>query len=191
MSENNVIQLKNEGFDPAVIADYQARMKAAGMPFLLDEDDERSDEYVHAYFIGQHNDQDVVYDVAFYTLRMQHESELFEIAEERAERQFPNYKRAELEDADDAEETDEFQEEVGMFMAEVILELEEEERVRVKEHADIDTDTDFGIGLDVGLHVEKITDKVMETFISQFNAGKFQPDPTLYSFQSSESEDED
>ncbi len=35
----------------------------------------------------------MIYDAVMYTLRLQHESELFEIAEHRAARHFPQYKK--------------------------------------------------------------------------------------------------
>jgi hypothetical protein len=53
----------------------------------------------------------------------------------------------------------------------------------VQEHVDIDEDAEFGISLDVGLHVETITPKVIDKFIKDFNEDKLQLDDTLYSFQ--------
>ena len=49
------------------------------------EEDEHNDEYTHFYFIGLYEGREVIYDTVMYTLRLQHESELFEIAEHRAE----------------------------------------------------------------------------------------------------------
>jgi len=80
------------------------------------------------------------------------------------------------------------EEEIGLYMAEVILTLEEEESVKVKEHVDLDSNTDFGISLDVGLHVEKITPKVIEKFIKDFNEDNLRLDDTLYSFQTQDQE---
>src|SRR3712207_7946942 len=50
------------------------------LEYLLDENDENSDEYAHFYFIGKFEGKDVIYDTAIYTLRLHHESELYEIA---------------------------------------------------------------------------------------------------------------
>ena len=68
-------------------------------------------------------------------------------------------------------------------MAEVIMELEEEDQVKVKEHVEIDPHIEFGIGLDAGLNVEKISAKVIEKFIKDFNEDTLSLDKTLYSFQ--------
>ena len=84
---------ENKGYDPATIRDYAARMKADGRPYLLDKDDENTDEYVHFYFVGKYEGREVIYDAVIYTLRLHHESELYEIAEHRAAIHFPDYTR--------------------------------------------------------------------------------------------------
>ena len=136
------------------------------------------------------NGNEVVYDAMMYTLRLQHESEMFEIAEHRAAQHFPNYKKITYEEDENGNLStlDDQEEEIGLFMAEVILELEEEESVRVSEHVDMDEHVDFGIALDVGLHVEKITPSIVEKFISDFTNDTLQLDTTLYSFQTKEEE---
>lgn len=58
-----------------------------------------------------------------------------------------------------------------------------EDQVKVKEHVEIDPNIDFGIGLDAGLNLEKITSKVIEKFIKDFNEDTLSLDNTLYSFQ--------
>lgn len=177
--------LENTGFDPETINDYRARMKSSGKMFLFDEEDENTDEYAHFYFIGKFEGKDVVYDAVIYTLRLQHESEMFEIAEHRAAKHFPEYKKITYDEDENGnlEALDALEEEIGLFMAEVIMELEEEEAVKVKEHVDLDPHAEFGVSLDAGLHVEKITPKVIEKFIKDFNEDSLQLDSTLYSFQ--------
>lgn len=177
--------VENTGFDPTVIADYQARIQAAGKLFVLDDEDEQSEEYAHFYFIGKFEGKDVIYDSVIYTLRLHHESELYEIAEHRAARHFPEYKKITYEEDENGnlEVLDPLEEEIGLFMAEVIMELEEEEAVRVKEHVNLDAQAEFGVSLDVGLHVESITPKVIERFIRDFNEDTLVLDETLYSFQ--------
>jgi hypothetical protein len=177
--------VENTGFDPIVIADYQARIKAAGKLFVLDDEDEQSEEYAHFYFIGKFEGKDVIYDAVIYTLRLHHESELYEIAEHRAARHFPEYKKITYEEDENGnlEVLDPLEEEIGLFMAEVIMELEEEEAVRVKEHVNLDAQAEFGVSLDVGLHEESITPKVIERFIRDFNEDTLALDDTLYSFQ--------
>jgi hypothetical protein len=163
----------------------KAKIKTSGKPYILDEEDESSDEYAHFYFIGEFNEKEVIYDTVMYTLRLQHESELFEIAEHRAAKHFPNYKKINYEEDENGnlESLDPMEEEIGLFMAEVIMELEEEEAVKVKEHVDIDEHADLGIGLDVGLHVDGITPKVIDSFIKDFKADTLKLDDTHYTFQ--------
>jgi hypothetical protein len=175
----------NKGFNPEVVLDYRKKMEAIGRLYLTDESDENSEEYFHFYFIGKHNGSDVVFDAVMYTLRLQHESEMFEIAEHRAAKHFPNYKKITYEEDENGNLSalDDEEEEIGLFMAEVIMELEEEETVKVKEHVDLDSNVDFGVALDIGLHVEKITPSVIENFIHQFNSDTLNLDETLYSFQ--------
>lgn len=182
---------QNKGFEPEIINDYKRKMKALGLTFLSDEEDEHTDEYVHFYFTGPHDDgREVVYDAVMYTLRLQHESEIFELAEHRAANHFPDYKKIAYEEDENGNllALDDREEEIGLFMAEVIMELEEEESVKVQEHVNRDVHVDFGIALDIGLHVEKITPLVIEKFIHDFNTDALQLDPTLYSFQTKEEE---
>jgi len=177
--------IANKGFNPEIVFDYRKKMDALGRPFLADESDENSEEYFHFYFVGKYNGKDVVYDAVMYTLRLQHESEMFEIAEHRAAKHFPNYRKITYEEDENGNLSalDDEEEEIGLFMAEVIMELEEEETVKVKEHADIDDRVDFGVALDIGLHIEKITPAVIENFINQFTSDTLKLDETLYSFQ--------
>jgi len=177
--------LHNPGFDPAVLAEYKKRIDSTGRLFIYDDKDEHSEEYAHVYFIGVHEDKAVIFDAVIYTLRLQHESEMFEIAEHRAAQHFPNYKKITYDEDENGnlETLDDEEEEIGLFMAEVILELEEDDQVKVKEHIDQDVHVDFGIALDIGLYVEEITPDVIDTFIRNFNNDTIQLDPTLYSFQ--------
>ena len=181
---------ENKGFDPEIIREYALKMKAAGLEYVLDEEDESNDEYVHFYFIGKFEGKDVIYDTAIYTLRLHHESELYEIAEHQAAKHFPEFRKITYEEDENGNlvALDPLQEEIGLYMAEVIMALEEEESVKVKEHVDLDVNTDFGISLDVGLHVEKISPKVIEKFIKDFNEDSLKLDDTLYSFQTQDQE---
>lgn len=175
----------NRGFNPEVILEYEKKMKALGQSFLEDDKDDNSEEYFHFHFIGKHNGKDVIYDAVMYTLRLQHESEMFEIAEHRAAKHFPNYRKITYEEDENGNLSalDDEEEEIGLFMAEVIMELEEEETVKVKEHVDLDTHVDFGVALDIGLHIERITPEVIQKFIHDFTNDTLILDTTLYSFQ--------
>ena len=115
---------------------------------------------------------------------------LYDMAEHRAAKHFPQYKKITYKEDENGnlQPLDELEEEIGLFMAEVIMELEEEDQVKVKEHVEIDPNIDFGIGLDAGLNVEKITSKVIEKFIKDFNEDTLSLDKTLYSFQMEDEE---
>ena len=177
--------IQNNGFDPRTIQEYKEKMQALGTSYIEDENDKRSDEYAHFYFIGYFEGREVIYDTVIYTLRMQHESELFEIAEHRAAKHFPEYRKITYEEDENGNlvALDPLQEEIGLFIAEVILELEEEESVKVKEHVDLDVNTDFGVALDVGLHRDTITHAEIEKFVQDFNEDNLNLDENLYSFQ--------
>lgn len=175
----------NKGFDSSTIEEYMLKIKASPNAFILDEDDEMTDEYAHFYFIGKFEGKAVVYDAVIYTLRLQHESELFELAEHRAAKHFPQYKKITYDEDENGnlENLDPLEEEIGLFMAEVIEELEEDEAVKVREHVDVDSNADFGVGLDVGLHREAITEQIINKFIKDFNDDTVQLDLTYYTFQ--------
>ena len=177
--------IENKGFDPATIQEYKNKMTAMGVNFLEDDEDQRNDEYAHFYFVGLFEGKEVIYDTVMYTLRLQHESELFEIAEHRAAKHFPEYRKITYEEDENGNLAvlDPLQEEIGLYIAEVIMELEEEEAVKVKEHVDLDVNTDFGVALDVGIQREKITGAEIVKFIQDFNEDSLQLDENLYSFQ--------
>jgi hypothetical protein len=181
---------RNRGFDPDEIKDYRAKMSSLGRTYLLDDDDESSDEYSHFYFIGRFEGREVIYDAVMYTLRLHHESELYEIAEHRAAQHFPQYKKITYDEDENGnmKALDPLEEEIGLFMAEVIMELEEEETVKVKEHIELDSNSEFGISMDIGLQVEKVTPKIIEKFIKEYNEDSLRLDQTLYSFQTQDQE---
>lgn len=170
--------------------DLMAKVKSLGQSFIYDAEDEQTAEYAHFYFVGVHEEKEVLFDTVLYTLRLQHESELFEIAEQKAAQHFPRYKKIQYEEDEEGnlKALDDLEEEIGLYMAEVIMELEEEGEVKVKEHVDLDLQHDCGIGLDVGLHIDKVTPQIIESFIRDFNADKLVLDPGYYSFQTQSEE---
>ena len=177
--------IENKGFDPKTIQDYKDKMKEQGTTYLENEEDERNDEYRHFYFVGLYEGKEVVYDTVMYTLRLQHESELFEIAEHRAAQHFPEYKKISYEEDENGNlvALDPLEEEIGLYIAEVIMELEEEEAVKVREHVDMDVNADFGVALDVGLYRDRVTPLEIEKFIREFNEDMLDLDENMYSFQ--------
>lgn len=177
--------MSSEADTSEALIEYKEKIRASGKSYILNEEEEANDEYVHFYFIGTHDGKEVIFDTVLYTLRLQHESELFEIAEHRAAKHFPDYKKINYEEDENGnmKALDDQEEEIGLFMAEVIMELEEEDSVKVKEHVDLDLNHEFGIGLDAGLHIEKVTPQIIQRFIKDFNDDTLTLDDSLYTFQ--------
>ncbi|MEK6781521.1 MAG: hypothetical protein AABY93_07430 [Bacteroidota bacterium] len=169
---------------------YKDKIKSTGRSYVLEDADENNSECVHFYFIGKHKHHEVIFDSVMYTLRLHHESELFEIAEHKASQHFPQYKKIAYNEDENGnlKPLDDMEEEIGLYMAEIIMELQDEGEVRVKEHVDVDSLLDSGIGLNVGLNVDQITPKVIEKFIRDFNEGLLVLDETLYSFETQQEE---
>ncbi|MBN8575804.1 MAG: hypothetical protein J0L66_02635 [Cytophagales bacterium] len=149
--------------------------------YYLDDEDEPTEECVHFYFTASHEGKEVVCDCVLYTLRLHHEAELQEEAENRSSERFD-----ELIKSNPNLTQEQHEEEVGMLMAEIILELEEEEAVKVSEHVEVDPAHPLGLGIDAGLNVPEITASVIEKFIADFRNNSLKLDDTLYSFQTSE-----
>lgn len=176
---------ENKGFDSQIIEKYRQKIKAAGTPYIIEDSTDNSEEFVNFYFIGTYDEREVIYDAVIYTLRLHHESELYEIAEHRAAQHFPTFKsiRYKEDENGDLMALDDVEEEIGLYITEVMTELEEEGEVKVQEHVEIDPNIDFGIGLNAGLNVEEVTPKVIKKFIKEFNEDKLKLDDTFYSFQ--------
>lgn len=185
----------NKDYDPAVIETFKAEIGSS--TYREEDPKDNTDEFVQFRFLGTMDNREVIFSTAMYTLRLHHESEVFDIAEQKARKQFPNYKRINWGESDSGDESvsapddesDSMEEQIGLFMAEVILELEEEGTVKVKEHVDMDVESGVSASLDVGLNVPAITPEIIETFIRDFNADALKLDKTLYSFQSQDDED--
>jgi hypothetical protein len=182
----------NKGFDPEKILEFRNKLKELGKSFLLVNSEDNSDEYMNFQFLGVYEGREVIYDAAIYTLRLQHSSEIYEIAEHKAAKKFKNFKPIKYHEDENgnlipltAED-----EEMGLYMAEVMADLEEEEAVKVQEHIEIDDNVDFGVALDIGLNVEKVTDKVISKFIKEFNEDTIKLDTTMYSFINEDDEEE-
>lgn len=175
---------KNKGFDPGIIMEYRSKMDAINKNFLIIESEDNSDEYVNFYFIGKYEGQEVIFDAVIYTLRLHYQSELYEIAEHKAAKRFPNFKSVQYEEDEngDLKALNSEQEEIGLYMAEIMMEIEEEEAVKVQEHVELDPHLDFGVGLDAALNVQTIDDKVISRFVKQYNDGSLSLDDTMYSF---------
>jgi hypothetical protein len=177
--------VKNKGFDTQEIESLKKQIADYGRNFIPVDLEDNSDEYFHFQFIGNYEGKPAIYDAVMYTLRLNHSSEVFEIAEHKAAKHFPNFKKIAYREDENGNlaPLDDLEEEIGLFMAEVITDLEEEGEVKVKEHIDLELDDDIGVSLDIGLNIERIDEPFVEQFIIQYNAGNIDLDPTLYSFQ--------
>ncbi len=178
----------NQGYAPEEINKLKTQMSESGKSFVVVDSEDNSDEYMNVFFIGMYEGKEVVYDAALYTLRLHHSSELYELAEHKAAQRFPEYHKIAYEEDEngDIEPLGDLEEEIGLYITEVMEELEEEEAVKVQEHVDEDLNIDYGIGLDVGLNIDQVTDQVIEKFINDFNEDSLELDETLYSFQTKE-----
>lgn len=173
----------NEGFDPKTIKEYKSKMNAQG--FFVEESEDNGDEYVNFIFVGEYKGKEVIYDAVIYTLRLNHHSELYEIAEEQTSDKYPEFNSMtySVDENGDLNKLSEKEEEIGLFMTELILELEDEGEVKVKEHVDVDTSVDFGISLDIGLNVIEVSDDVIADFVKDYKANTLKLDDTLYAFE--------
>lgn len=174
---------KNKGFDPAEIEALQKRM--SGKSFLLQEQSDENDEYSNFLFIGMYEGKQVIYDAAIYTLKLHYNSEVYELAEHKAAQRFPEFKKISYDEDEngDLKLLDDEEEEIGLYMAEIMMDIEEEGSVKVKEFIELDPNIDFGIGLDAALNVEAVTEEVIEKFIRDFNEENLKLDDTYYSFE--------
>lgn len=180
-----MISVENGHFSEQVIKNIKEQLQSTDQNYVINHSDENNEEFVNFFFEGSHDGNPVIFDAALYTLRLYYNSELYEIAEHKAAQRFPEFAKINYEEDEngDLKELSSIEEEIGLFMTEVILDLEEEGNVRVQEHVEIDPNLDMRVGLDVGLYVTKITPEVIADFVSRYKAGELQLDQTTYTFE--------
>lgn len=183
---------ENIGFQPAEIEKIKEQCRKLKQSYVINEEEPQGDEFAHFLFVGKHEGKEVVFDAVMYTLRLHHSSVLYEMAEDRAVQQFPDYKPWDFEEDDNGELKlpEDLDEEVELFKAEVMDELEENESVKVKEYLHLDTEFDYGIALEICLNVEEVTSDLIEKFVKDFNNGTLKLDETLYTFKHEEEGEE-
>ncbi len=183
----------NPTFDPQEIAQLKEQIANSKNSFVLVDSEDNNEEYKNFKFIGKYEGSEAIFDAVIYTLRLHHASEVYELAEHKAAQKFPNFKPIKFQEDEngDFKTQDSMEEEIGLYIAEMIDELEDEDAVKVQEHVDMDSGGDEGIGLDIGLNVDEVTDDVINKFIKDFNEDELDLDTTLYSFQSDEEEEYD
>ena len=182
--------MSNSDFDHKDLEAVKTKIKDSGQSYIVVDSEDNSDDYMNFLFTGYHEGNEVVFDAALYTLKIQHTSEMYEIAEHEAAKRFPEYRSIAYEEDEngDIAPLGDLEEEIGLYMAEVMEELEEEETVKVQEHVDIDASSEDSIGLDIGLNVEKVTPEVIERFIEDFKNDAIELDSTFYTFQMDDEE---
>jgi hypothetical protein len=189
MSQNS-----NPGFSPDEIQQLKDLCLAENQSFIHIEDDEfpisEDKEMVHIQFVGRFNNQEVIYDAILSTLQLHYSSQVYEAAEKEAMEQFPLYVPLENRDSN-YKSNPHLEEEVEEIILEIIEELEENDEVKVAEFIELDENFEFGIGLEAALLVPALEDEVISNFISDFNSGKLSLDPSLYSFNSEEEDEEE
>lgn len=185
-----MISVQNDHFDQKLVNSILQQLKDSEKNYIINDSDENNDEFINFFFQGTHEGKTVLYDAALYTLRLYYNSELYEIAEHKAAQRFPEFAKIRYEEDEngDLKELSSLEEEIGLFMTEVIMDIEEEGSVKVQEHVETDPNLDLRIGLDAGLNVEEVTEKLISDFVEKFNNDQLQLDTTFYSFQT---EDED
>ncbi len=174
----------NEGFDPNEIAELKKECEQEGQNYVIVEDEDGmndSGEFAHFQFVGKHEGKEVIYDAVMGTLRLNHSSLVFEEAEIRMKKAYPNYI-----EIDKRKPNYKVDEDMELMLEEIIEELEEEEDFKVAEFIEVETDFEYGIGLDIALNVEEIDNEVITKFVNDFNSGNLTLDSTLYSFSSLE-----
>ena len=182
----------NPGFDPEEIAQLRRECKAERSNFIYVadefEDEDENNEHAHIQFIGLYKEAEVIYDALIYTLRLHHSTLVYDAALERLKKEMPNYVSPD-ERPENYKIDEEQEDEAELLLTEFIEEIEENEEITVREHVELDATFEYGIGLEVGLNKTEINEKVINDFISVFNAGRVQLDPTLYAFAGSEDEE--
>lgn len=173
-------------FEEETLEKVKEECRKEGTPYIINESDDNSDDFVQFLFTGKHNGKEALFDAALYTLQLHHESELYDMAERHAMKKFPEYRDLMNRGVEIREGLlpAAKEEEIGLFMMETMEDLEEDEAVKVKEYVEVDEDLDFRVGLDICLNVDAVTPAVIEKFIAEYSSGTLKLDPTLYSFMS-------
>lgn len=175
---------------PPSLDELKQQMASNGKNHVIIDSEDNSDEYINFYFIGKFEGKEVVYDAVIYTLRLHYHSELYEVAEHKAAKFFPEFEsiRYKEDENGDLEILDDKEEEIGLYMAEVMMELEEDGEIKVKEHVEIDPNLDKAVGLDAALNVNEITESTITEFIKKFNEDTLELDDTYFTFQTQDEE---
>lgn len=165
----------NQGYDAAAIEEVRQSAQKQGNHFAWNEEEDNADDFGHFFFVGKHNDQEVIFDSFLYTLDMEYAARSLDVATDLLKERFPDLN---LDEVDDEEDT-EHMEQLELIM----MEVEEEGLVRVKEFVELNEEAGYGISLNACLYVSEITPEVIDDFVEKFNAGTLKLNETEYSFE--------
>ena len=113
----------NEGFDPVEIAELKKECEHEGQTYVIVEDEDGmndSGEFAHFQFVGKHEGIEAIFDAVMGTLRLNHSSLVFEEAETRMKKAYPNYV-----EIDKRKPNHKVDEDLELMLEEIIEELEE------------------------------------------------------------------
>lgn len=181
----------NKGFDSQEIEKLKNEMAHTGKPFVYIEPEEVSEDLAEFFFIGSYEGKPVIFDCMLGTLQLAYESNLMEMAENKAREKFPDYKGFDfdIDENGSAVALEEESEEVEEYKAFAMFELEEAGEAKVAESVELDPSFEYGIGLEAYLNVPAINEEVIKQFIHDFNHNQLRLDPTLYAFEAEDDED--
>ncbi|MEN7548418.1 hypothetical protein AAG747_10895 [Rapidithrix thailandica] len=155
------------------VEELRALLSQQNRPYLLHDDNAIEDDCARFYFIGKHQNKEVVFDAFLYPLEMEYFANLEEAAKDAVLELRPEFEGKDFE-AEEGEHVE--------MLDQAIQELAEDEEFEVKEFVDVD-DIDLpNVSLDACLHVPEINEEVVLKFVQDYTSGNLQLDPTFYSF---------
>ena len=163
----------NKGFDPKEIAKIKDACNKTNKPFTIVQNNLETEGHANFFFVGKHQDKEVIFDAFIYPLEMEYFSGIFETAIELVIED-----NSKFEKADFSQETGEHIE----LLHQTTEALTKESDFDIQEFLELDEDNDYGIALDVCLNVNEISEETIHDFVTKFNEGTFELDSTFYSF---------
>jgi hypothetical protein len=66
-----------------------------------------------------------------------------------------------------------------------------DEEIKVAEYIEIDPEFDYGVSIEAALYVPALDDDMLSQFVKDFNGNTSSLDPSLYTFNSDDEDEED
>lgn len=163
----------NKGLEQSEIERIKGLCQSAGRNFVYNTDEERDENFVHFFFVGEHEGKPVVFNGFMYSLEMEYISTLYDAAQSVLMERTPEFTEEDFES-----ESAEIIEQIEA----VVSELEDAGDVQVQEFVEVDDSVDYGIGVNVCLNLLDITDEDVAGFVKSYTEGTLELDQTNYSF---------